>query len=372
MRWSLSLGKVFGINIRIHITFFLLLFFIFISVLNEKGAGKAVLATLFICAVFVCVVIHEIGHSLIARRFGKEAKSITLLPIGGVAAMEEMPEKPSQEIKMSIAGPFINLVIAGILYLLVGRWTGIGVSSSFPDSARTFLGGLIGVNILLAIFNLIPAFPMDGGRVLRGILAMKMDYVRATSTAVFIGQSLAVLFIFFGIFFNWWLAFIGVFLYIGAGSERQQVLLRSFLRQVPVSEAMTTEFRLLRPDDSLRRALEHFHHGCQDDFPVIGENGIEGILTRERILASIHEKGLDVPVSEVMERTFDSVEPDTPLDDVYKKLLSSKKTAVAVVDQNSVKGMIRLDGISRYFMIKAAMSNIDVDSILPRPMKKQS
>lgn len=355
MRWSISIGRIFGIKFKIHITFFLLLFFIFISVLNEKGIHSAVLATLFICAIFICVLIHEIGHSLIGRRFGKEAKSITLLPIGGVATMEEMPEKPAQEIAMSIVGPLINLAIAGILYLFVGHWTGIGVPNLSPDSIRTFCADLIGVNIMLAVFNLIPAFPMDGGRVLRGILAMKMDYVRAASTAVSIGQGLAMLFILFGIFFNWWLALIGLFLYIGAGSEKQQVLLKSLLNQVPASEAMTTEFVALRPNDTLRKAIEHFHHGCQDDFPVLGDKGIEGVLTRDRILASIHEKGLDVLVSEIMDRTFTSVDPKMPLNDVYKKLSSSQKTAVAVVDKGSVKGMVCLDGISRYFMIKTAL-----------------
>jgi Zn-dependent protease/predicted transcriptional regulator len=355
MGWSISIGRIFGIKFKIHITFFLLLFFIFISVLNQRGYHSAVLATLFICAIFICVLIHEIGHSLIARRFGKEAKSITLLPIGGVATMEEMPEKPAQEIAMSIVGPLINLAIAGILYLFVGQWTGISSPNLYPGSIQAFFAGLIGVNIMLAIFNLIPAFPMDGGRVLRGILAMKMDYVRATSAAVSIGQGLAMLFILFGIFFNWWLALIGLFLYIGAGSEKQQVLLKSLLRQVPASEAMTTEFVALRPNDTLRKAIEHFHHGCQDDFPVLGDKGIEGVLTRGRILASIHEKGLDVLVSEIMDRTFASVDPKMPLNDVYKKLLSSQKTAVAIVDKGSVKGMVCLDGISRYFMIKTAL-----------------
>jgi len=367
MRWSINIGKIFGINFRIHITFFLLLFFIFISVLNQRGVANAILATLFLCAVFACVLIHEIGHSLIARRFGKQASSITLLPIGGIATMEEMPEKPAQEIIMSIIGPFINLVIAGVLYLFVGHWTGIGVPNLYPDSVRALFAGLIGVNIMLAIFNLIPAFPMDGGRVLRGILATRMDYVRATSAAVLVGQALAMLFIFFGIFFNLWLALIGLFLYIGAGSEKQHVILRSFLHQVPASEAMTTEFLSVRPDESLSRVLEHFYHGCQDDFPVIGEAGIEGILTRDRILASIHDKGLDVPVSDVMDRTFASVSSTMPLDDVYKKLLSSQKTAVAVIDKGEVKGMVCLDGISRYFMTKAALKKIDAENILTRP-----
>ncbi|HUU20054.1 MAG TPA: site-2 protease family protein [Sedimentisphaerales bacterium] len=367
MRWSINIGKIFGINFRIHITFFLLLIFIFASVLDQRGLGNAIYATLFICSIFACVLIHEIGHSLIARRFGKQAKSITLLPIGGMAIMEEMPEKPSQEIAMSIVGPFINLVIAGVLYLFVGKWTGIGVPNLYPDSARTFFAGLIGANIMLAVFNLIPAFPMDGGRVLRGILATQMDYVRATSAAVHIGQALAMFFIFFGIFYNLWLALIGLFLYIGAGSEKQHVVLRSFLHQVPASEAMTTEYRSVRPDEPLSRVFEHFHHGCQDDFPVIGESGIEGILTRDRILASIHEKGLDVPVSDVMDRDFTLVAPTMPLDDVYKKLLASQKTAVIVADKGEVKGMICLDSISRYLMIKAALKRIDAENILPRP-----
>jgi Zn-dependent protease/CBS domain-containing protein len=359
MGWSINIGKIFGIRFRIHATFFLLLFFIFVSVLGQFGINRAILATLLICAVFVCVLIHEIGHSLIARRFGKETKSITLLPIGGVATMEEMPEKPVQEIAMAIVGPFINLAIAGILYIFVGQWTGAGVTNLYPDSVKTFFAGLIGINVMLAVFNMIPAFPMDGGRVLRGILAIKMDYVRATSAAVFVGQALAMLFIFFGIFFNWWLALIGVFLYIGAGSEKQQVVLKSILRQVPASEAMITDFITLRPEEPVRQALEHFHHGHQDDFPVIGEAGVEGILTRDRILASIHEKGLDAPVSEIMDRTFASVDPKMPLDEVYKKLLSTKKTAMIVTEAGRIKGMVCLDGISRYFMIKAALKGMD-------------
>ncbi len=355
MQWSFNVGRIFGIKLRIHVTFLLLLLFIFISVMDQKGIHEALLATLFICAVFVCVLIHEVGHSLIARRFGKEAKSITLLPIGGMATMEEMPEKPLQEIAMALIGPFINLVIAAILFLFVGAWSGVTVPNLFPDSARSFFAGLISVNVILAVFNLIPAFPMDGGRVFRGILAMKMDYVTATSVAVFVGQAIAMLFIFFGIFYNWWLALIGVFLYIGAGGEKHQVVLKSLLSDVTAAAAMTTEYQTLRPDETLRRAIEHFHHGFQDDFPVVGDHGLEGILTRNKILASLHEKGLDVPVCEIMDRTFDSVSSDTPLAQIYKQLISSGKTAVTVVDDGNVKGMICLDGISRYFMVRSAV-----------------
>ncbi len=355
MSWSLRLGKILGIEFRIHVTFLLLLFFIYASAYSQKGSAYAVRAVLFISAVFACVLIHELGHSLIARRFGKEAKSITLLPIGGVATMEEMPEKPAQEIAMSAIGPLINLAIAGILYLLVGQWSGVSAPNLYPESAQAFFAGLIGVNVMLAVFNLLPAFPMDGGRVLRGILALKMDYAKATSAAVSIGQALSMLFILYGIFFNWWLAVIGLFLHMGAGSEKQQVMLRSVLHRVPATEAMATDFRALRPDESLSRALEHVYHGCQEDFPVVTDKGIQGILTRTGVLSAIHQKGTTLPVSEVMDRNFISVDPHIPLDQIYQQLLSGHKTAAAVVDRGRLKGMLCLEGISRYFMIQAAL-----------------
>jgi Zn-dependent protease/predicted transcriptional regulator len=355
MQWSYNLGKIFGIQFRIHVTFLMLLVFIFISGLFERGFDEAVTAVLFICAVFACVLIHEIGHSLIARRFGKEAKSITLLPIGGVATMEEIPEKPSQEIAIAIIGPFINLAIAALLYLFAERWTGVFVPNLYPESVSAFFSGLIGVNIMLAFFNLLPAFPMDGGRVLRGLLALKMEYVKATATAVFIGQGISLLFIFYGIFFNWWLALIGLFLYMGAGGENRHVMLRSVLKQIPVEDAMTTEYHSMRPDEPLSKALEHVFHGCQHDFPVVGDKGIEGILTRNQIIAAIHEKGIAMPISEVMDRNFGYINPHAPLDVVYQQLLASHKTAMAVTEGSQLKGILSLDSISRYLMIQSAL-----------------
>jgi Zn-dependent protease len=365
MKWSFGVGRIFGIELRIHLTFFLLLLFIFASAMSERGLRVGVMSALFICALFACVVIHEVSHSLIARRFGKETNSITLLPIGGVAAIEQMTKNPLQEIAIALIGPFINLVIAGILYVLVGSRVGVEIPQLFIESGSAFLAGLIGVNIMLAIFNLIPAFPMDGGRVLRGLLALKLDYVRATSWAVAIGQAIATFFIFFGIFYNLWLVLIGVFLYLGAGSEKQQVVLQSLLAEVPVGEAMITEYISLRPENTLANALEHFHHGSQQDFPIIDNSGLQGVLTRDRILATIHTKGLNVPVSEVMDKSFATVDSKMGLDQVYQILLSGNKTAVAVMDDGQLKGIIGLDGISRYFMIKAALKGIDASTIIP-------
>ena len=246
-------------------------------------------------------------------------------------------------------------MIAGILYLFAGHWAGISAPNLYPDSARMFISGLIGVNVILAIFNLIPAFPMDGGRVLRGILALKMDYIKATSTAVFIGQAIAMLFVFYGVFFNWWLALIGFFLYMGAGGEKQQVMMRSVLHRVSIRQVMATDIQALRPDGPLSKALEHVYQGCRDDFPVIGDKGIVGILTRTGVLSAIHEKGVELPVSEAMDRNFISVDLRMPLDEVYQQLLSNHKTAAAVVDRGQLKGMVCLESISRYFMIQNAL-----------------
>ncbi len=179
MKWSINAGRIFGIKFRIHATFFLLLLYVFLSDIKE-GFGQAGLSVLFVCAIFACVVIHELSHSLVARRFGREPKSITLLPIGGVAAIDMMPTKPSQEIAISIVGPATNIVIAIVLALVGGSSMAAVLHTSNPTASQIFITNLIVANIVLAVFNLVPALPMDGGRVLRSILAMKFDYLRAT------------------------------------------------------------------------------------------------------------------------------------------------------------------------------------------------
>jgi Zn-dependent protease/predicted transcriptional regulator len=356
MGWSLNIGKIFGIRLRIHITFFLLILFIFVSALKENGFINAVLASAFICAVFACVLIHELGHSLVALVFGKRTKSITLLPIGGIAALEELPEKPLQEVAMAIVGPLINLAIAAIIFLIIGGWKGIAEPSLSFATAKNFFIDLINVNIFLAIFNLLPAFPMDGGRVLRGILALKLNFLKATRIAVIIGQAFAILFIAVGLYYNWWLSLIGLFLFLGAGSEKQYTVLRSYLHNVPVRQAMTTEFMVLSPEAPLSTALQHFHHGLQDDFPVIENNRIIGVLTKDSIISGLKQKGPDVSAWEIMDSNFISLGLDTPLDEVYKLLLSSRKNSAVVFDQQRIVGLISLDGISKFFLTQSAMS----------------
>lgn len=248
MKWSINAGRIFGIKFRIHVTFFLLLLYVFFSDIKE-GFGQAGLSVLFVCAIFACVVIHELSHSLVARRFGREPKSITLLPIGGVAEIDLMPTKPSQEIAISIVGPITNILIAILLALLGGLKLASAIEKSNLTVSQSFLTNLIAANIVLAVFNLIPALPMDGGRVFRSILALKFGFLRATLWAVAIGKVIALLFIVLGFRYDPWLALIGFFIFSGANNEKQQAIYLTMLAQRPPDLTIPPEYINLTQDD---------------------------------------------------------------------------------------------------------------------------
>jgi len=259
MKWSINAGRLFGIKFRIHATFFLLLLYVFLSDIKE-GFGQAGLSVLFVCAIFACVVIHELSHSLVARRFGREPKSITLLPIGGIAAIDMMPTKPSQEIAISIVGPATNILIAIVLAIVGGETLAAALRNSNLTASQLFITNLIAANIVLAVFNLIPALPMDGGRVLRSVLALKFDYLRATLWAAAVGKAIAMLLIVYGFFSqDFWLAMIGFFIYSGANSERQQAIMQSQFIGTRPGEATTARFaNLERDEEIIRRQSDGF------------------------------------------------------------------------------------------------------------------
>jgi len=248
MKWSINAGRLFGIKFRIHVTFFLLLLFVFFSDIKE-GFGQAGLSVLFVCAIFACVVIHELSHSLVARRFGREPKSITLLPIGGVASIDLMSTKPSQEIMISIVGPATNIVIAIILVLIGGSSMAAVFQNANLTASQLFITNLIAANIMLAVFNLIPALPMDGGRIFRSILALKFGFLRATLWAVAIGKVIALLFIVLGFRYDPWLALIGLFIFSGANSEKRQAIYLTMLAQKPPDLTIPPEYINLGQDD---------------------------------------------------------------------------------------------------------------------------
>ncbi|HNN00722.1 MAG TPA: site-2 protease family protein, partial [Turneriella sp.] len=221
MRWSIPIGEFRGIKVYIHWTFFLLLTWIGLSSYRAaQNTEQALLTVAYIITLFGCVVLHEFGHALTARRFGIVTRDITLFPIGGMARMEKMPEKPMQELLVAIAGPMVNVVIAAGLFAYM-HFSPTVYLIEFPKGPMTpdlFLPTLFLVNVLMAVFNLIPAFPMDGGRILRALLALKFERTRATQIAANLGQVIAIGFVFVGLFYNIWLVFIGIFIYLGAGA----------------------------------------------------------------------------------------------------------------------------------------------------------
>ncbi len=270
MKWSWKLGRLAGIDVFMHVTFLLLLVWVGLNYyLDRQSLTDALYGLVFITILFGIVVLHELGHALTARRFGIATRDITLLPIGGVARLERMPEDPRQELLVALAGPAVNIALAAALALFLGPTGTLAEPQNLQMVGGNFLVKMFWVNIVLAVFNLIPAFPMDGGRVLRALLALRLDYVRATEIAATTGQVLALLFGFVGLFSNPFLVFIALFVWMGAAGEASMIQMRTALRGIPVSHLMMTDFQTLSDQDRLSSAVNHILAGSQQDFPVL-------------------------------------------------------------------------------------------------------
>lgn len=297
MSWSLNIGKVAGTVVRLHITFVLFLLWIFVSNYASSGATIAWNSLLFVALLFLCVLLHEFGHIFTARAFGVPTPYVTLLPIGGVAQLERIPEEPWEEFLIAIAGPAVNVVIAGALIAFAHASPRASAAMGIDDMQIPMVDRLAALNLFLALFNLIPAFPMDGGRVLRAALASRIGYVRATERAASIGQFTAFVLGFIGLFHNPILVFVAVFVYLAAASEAHSVALRTVSRGVPVSQAMMSHFLTLQPDTHIDEAVNVLLQTLQGAFPVVDANGsLVGVLDRANILRSVKQAGPDARV----------------------------------------------------------------------------
>ncbi|OGC81837.1 MAG: hypothetical protein A2W07_05030 [candidate division Zixibacteria bacterium RBG_16_43_9] len=351
MRWSFQIAKFFGIPIRVHITFFLLLIFIGLYGSRLQGARSGLFGIVSIILIFLCVIIHEFAHSLVARKYGVKIKDIILLPIGGVSEMEELPSQPKQEINVALAGPLTSIVLSLIFFfayrLLFPEAKAVNISIF---QGNLFLN-LFAINLMLAIFNLIPAFPMDGGRVLRGILGLKMDLLQATRVAVGIGEFLAILFFFFGLFFNPWLALIAVFIFLGAEGEKRATELKVEISDVPVRVAMLSNVEAISPDVTLSQVLEKICHGLQQDFPIMEGKEFLGILSRGTFFSALHNHSKETKVREIMSREFTSTSEDAPLSEAFQRMNSEKLSVLPVMQGKIFKGLISLEQIGKYHML---------------------
>lgn len=357
MKWSWKLGEFRGIGVYVHATFLILIGYIALSHWSAgESLGKTLEGVGFILSLFGCVVLHEFGHALMAARYGIKTRDITLLPIGGVARLERMPEKPLQELWVALAGPAVNVVIAATLFAWLQFTAAFTPLEQLSVTRGPFLERLMVVNVILVVFNMLPAFPMDGGRVLRALLATKLEYAHATQIAASIGQAMALLFAFLGFFGNPFLLFIAFFVWIGAAQEASMATMKAALAGIPVRRAMMTDFRTLKPEDSLQRAIELILATPQHDFPVLEDSRVMGILPSRELMAALQQRGPDTLVGDVMRRDFLSLDPNEMLDTALARLHAAECCLTApVIHFDAMVGLLTSENVGEFLLIASAL-----------------
>jgi Zn-dependent protease/CBS domain-containing protein len=345
-----------GIEVRVHITFLLLLAFFGMVYYAQGGAAGAIEGVGFVLALFGCVVLHEFGHAIAARNYGIKTPDITLLPIGGVARLEKMPDKPVEEMIVAIAGPLVNVAIIAGLAIFSGG-SDLSSAALLDEHRSNFVSNLLWANVMIAGFNLLPAFPMDGGRILRALLATRMSYGRATQIAASVGQGMAFVFGFLGLVKFPLLIVIAVFIYIGASQEAAYAQMRDVASGMPVSEAMVTDFQVLPESSTLQDAIDVLIRTSQHDFPVVTETGeVAGVLTRQDLLKSLKQGGTSVPVRDVMRRGIPSVSSGSMFEEAFRVMNACGCPALPVLNRaGQLVGLITPENVGELMMIHAAL-----------------
>lgn len=373
MAWNLRVARLAGIDVYMHWTFLLLVAWFAFSYARGAGAAAglgerllvAAVGVGFVLSVFTCIVLHELGHALAARQFGIQTRDITLLPIGGLARLERMPDDPWQELWVALAGPLVNVAI--ILVLIAG----LAVSGlPIPDPAQlqeramdlnpgesvvVFLLSLVSVNVILVVFNLIPAFPMDGGRVLRALLAMRFDYAQATRAAASVGQLVAIGFAVLGMLSGaFMLIFVALFVFLGAEGEAQMAETKTALRGYRVRDAMMTVYLSLSDRDTLASAARELLAGPQRDFPVVVDGRPIGILDRATLFAALGSTDESVSVADVLNPDCPTAEADEPLEPVLRRMREAGYTSLVVVERGEIIGLLTMENVGELMALDAA------------------
>lgn len=368
MKWSYSVARISGIDIRIHATFALILAygaFRWGFPQGMEGASSfsgALFGVGLMVLLFTCVVLHELGHSLVAQKFGLTVREIVLLPIGGVARLEKNPEKPLHELLIAAAGPLVNVAIAVLLFFAGGLAVSLGAlggrnlfqAPGGPPSLATLWGWLFVANVALAAFNMIPAFPMDGGRVLRAALAMKIGFSRATRIATGVGQAIAFAFGLLGVLSgNLFLVVIALFVFMGAGQERAEEQARTVLTTLRVGDAYNKHALTLAPGDHVSKVVDYILTSYQPDFAVLQGRSFLGVVTRDELLKTLATETADLYVAGVMRREVLAVEASQGLDEV-RRLLGEKGERIAAVKQgDEFLGLISTEDIAEALVVSS-------------------
>lgn len=352
MKWSWRIGRLFGIDIYLHTTFLVLLAAVGLIAMYQGGPYAAARQVGAIVLLFAIVVLHELGHALAARQVGIGTRQILLLPIGGVAQIEGMPEDPLEEIWVAVAGPLVNVILAVLasLALLAGTYL---ARLGYVVPGVEVLQFLLYANLALLLFNLLPAFPMDGGRVLRALLALFVPLPLATTVAATLGRIMAVLFAIAGFYYTPMLLLVAVFIWIGGGKEAAAVILRDRLRRVTLRDVMATNFTVLSPQEPLATARTYVWAGAGGDFPVFAAGRLVGVLTRHRLELALQQLGTAVPVGHVMEQDFLTAEADESLEAIVSRMRETACPIVPVLGDGRVLGLVSLERLGQYLAAKA-------------------
>jgi len=358
--WSIPVGRLFGIEIRIHLTFVFLLVFVWSTEAATQDANSALRGLALVGIIFGSVILHELGHALVARGSGIPAKGIILLPIGGITILDEAHAIPDpingwkRDIRIAVAGPLVNLFIAGLSALvLLAAIPGFSLTAGPLLHSSALLRSIVWANLLLGLFNLLPAYPMDGGRVLRAFFSRRVDMVRATQRALRIGHVFSILMIMVGMLLSihaeqrwngYWLMMIGFFLFAGAQLEERSAVFQSVLQSVRLEEVMLTDFATLSPADTLEDALEKAVHTLQDDFPVVRGSDMVGVVSKQKILEALRAEGNGY-VQAVMNRIFDVAAKQESLASAFRKLSAHNLSIIPVVDEQHLVGIVTLQNL---------------------------
>jgi Zn-dependent protease/predicted transcriptional regulator len=346
-----------GISIHLHATLLILLAWVGYRYYGYRhNWGDVTESLLFMASFFGIILLHELGHATAARHYGIRTRDITLMPIGGLARMERMPDHPGQELVVALAGPAVNLLLAVVYWGTINPISALVHPQNLSWGAGQFLDKLVWANVIMGVFNLIPAFPMDGGRVLRALLAMRWGHARATRLAIDIGQATAFAFGAVGLYamHPLWV-FVALFVYLGAEDEAEAVRVKSALTGVPIQEVMITDFRTLAPQDPLERAIEHTLAGFHQDFPVLDDNRLVGVLTRTGLMTGLAQRGKNAPVAEVMSREFHTADPREEAARAFARLAAADCRLVPVIESGRLVGVVTAENVGEYLMIQSAL-----------------
>jgi Zn-dependent protease len=343
------------VPVRLHFTFLLLLSFMLLTDLGsrESGASYAV----FLVGLFVSVLLHELAHAFVSSRFGVRTTEIVMFPIGGLARTER-PLRPTEELWVSLAGPMANLLLAVAIftYLYLNQQFSVLAAMRPSDllhpSAQRALPLLAFGNLSLALFNLLPAFPMDGGRVLRALLGYVRTEEEATRIASWMGRALAISMALYGLWeAQFMVVFFAFFIYLGAAQEGAAALGRTLTHGIPVRAAMITEFHTLGHGDTIRDAANLLLATSQQDFPIMHADQVVGLLGRNLLLKSLASEGPDAYVAGVMDRDFLQLDPVMDLADVLPRMAQAGRCAL-VMDQNNLIGLLTTDNLSEFLLLR--------------------